>query len=515
MDESDRDSIKKQYQQATSDAIQSGKLEENIQKEDPDSPFTVSGPVAVIDDAVPGSPSAAPEGAEQQPATKEEDEGMEWWLYLVFVALGVNVLCWFGVSGCFYMLWNKVSVQEPNPMAGGLLVGDDQDMDKNNMEEGSLLTPIKNDDKEGNSNGLHMVSDGGPTEVFKDEFSSSSDGDDGMPTPKRKSSMNPGAAHPFTPGADPTASTRGESSSEDISTPVVVIEETVEEEDVHGMFVDDDRRGSYSLNESSQHNNESNHVSKSGSSFSSSFQVAPKDEGKTEVIEADEWGNSDDEDEEETQDEGPSFVESAETDNDEPEETFEDEPTEEEEEPSVQPSTVSGLNDDDNATTDNDDESESSGYYEEDKAKEEQLASQPSEATAAQPSEASEIDGDGSGAIDDGFASDSDDEKESKATEEQSAQPSESSEVGGVDNATTDDDFDSEGSDDEEDKLKADHSAQPSAVESDDDDDYESDSHEGGEVNSNPKPKSSLFEGSDGDSESDFEESDFDDEDLA
>jgi len=497
VDESDRDSIRKQYQQATNDAIQEGKLEENIQKEDPNSPFTVSGPVAVQDDAVPGSPSTAPGGGQQQPpATTEEEEGMEWWLYLVFAALGVNVLCWFGVSGCFYMLWNKVSAQGKNPMAGGLLVGDDHGMDNHAMEEGSLLIPSKDDDREGNGNGLHMMSDDGPTEVFKDEFSSSSDGDDGMPTPIRKGSMNPGLAQPFTPGADPTASTRGESSSEDVSTPVIVTEETVEED---GLFVNH-------LNESSNQKDESNHVSKSGSSFSSCFQVAPKDEAKAEEKGDGEWQDSDDDDsdEEETQDEGPALVEA---EDDEPEETFEDDPPDEEEEPSVQPSAVSGLDDDDNATTDDDYESDSSGFDEEDKAKEEQPA-QPSEASAAQPSEASEIDGGDNATADDGFESDCDDEKESKAKEEQSAQPIEASEVDGVDNA--DDDFDSES--DDEDNSKAEQSAQPSAAETDDDDEYENDSREGGEASSKAKPSSSLFEDSDDDGDS---ESDFDDEGLA
>jgi len=175
-DSQNQDRIRKQYQQATSDAIQSGKLEESIKLKDPNAPFVVSGPVPLE-----GQPPVAT-------TNSKDDHGPEWWLYLVLVALGLNVLLWCGAGGILYLLWKKLAgpppKQDPSTSSGFLdKTAESTAADKRSIEEGSLLITSPNNNRRASNNncgskkqGFPSVAPGGPPDDFDDEFSESSDG---------------------------------------------------------------------------------------------------------------------------------------------------------------------------------------------------------------------------------------------------------------------------------------------------------------------------------------------------
>ena len=164
--------VQKKYMEATEKALDEGKMQESLNKTDPNSPFSVGGSALIMDDANGNTINKT--------TVDESSSGIEVWLIVLIVLLAVFCLCLITAAVAFYLLRHERSPEEKDFEISVKLVGDNDGDDTppespptvpnpsvpDKGHDESFSTGSDNDDGESIEKDAIRVSERGSTVLF-------------------------------------------------------------------------------------------------------------------------------------------------------------------------------------------------------------------------------------------------------------------------------------------------------------------------------------------------------------
>ena len=152
--------VQKKYSEATVKALNDGKMQESLNKTDPNSAFSVGGTAPTMDEAADNTINKAP--------SDKSSGGMEVWLIVLIVLLVVLGLCLVTAAVAYYLLRQKKSLEKKDYGMSVKLV-DDEDGDDTPSESPPTVPNPTVPDKGGRDESSSMGSDNDDGESIKKE----------------------------------------------------------------------------------------------------------------------------------------------------------------------------------------------------------------------------------------------------------------------------------------------------------------------------------------------------------